>query len=60
MIELIIILFQIIVVGFTYGAFLSFLLLLVILVVFYFTSITFTLISISIVFILTMILKFKK
>ena len=60
MMELLIVLIQIVITGFTYGAFLSSILLITTIIVFYFTSVTFTITFITIVFVASMVIKFKR
>lgn len=60
MIELLIVLIQIVITGFTYGAFLSLMLLLTTVIVFYFTSVTFAITFITIVFVASMVFRFKR
>jgi hypothetical protein len=60
MIELLVILIPIIITVVVYGTFLSLMLLVSTLIVFYLTNVTFSMIYILIVFIAIMIFKFKK
>lgn len=60
MIELLVILIPIIITVVVYGSFLSLMLLVSTLIVFYLTNVTFSMIYILIVFIVIMIYKFKK
>ena len=60
MIELLVILIPIIITVVVYGTFLSLMLLVSTLIVFYLTNVTFSMIYILIVFIVIMIYKFKK